>query len=56
MNRHKPGWDRYWLEGFPLHDALAAIQKIRGHNRLITTAIYLNLTNAYILEEFEAKW
>ena len=35
--------------------SLAAVQKILGHDRL-TTAIYLNLTDGHILEEFEAKW
>lgn len=36
--------------------SLAAIQKILGHARLTTTAIYLNLTETHILEEFEQKW
>lgn len=36
--------------------SLAAVQKILGHDRLATTAIYLNLTDAHIVEEFEAKW
>jgi integrase/recombinase XerD len=36
--------------------SLAAVQKILGHERLTTTAIYLNLTDAHVLEEFEAKW
>ena len=36
--------------------SLAAIQKILGHDRLTTTAIYLNLTDAHIVEEFEQKW
>lgn len=36
--------------------SLAAVQKILGHDRLTTTAIYLNLTDAHIVEEFEAKW
>ena len=35
---------------------LAAVQKILGHDRLTTTAIYLNLTDSHVLEEFEAKW
>ena len=36
--------------------SLAAIQKILGHDRLTTTAIYLNLTETHILQEFEQKW
>ena len=36
--------------------SLAAVQKILGHERLTTTAIYLNLTDGHVLEEFEAKW
>jgi integrase/recombinase XerD len=36
--------------------SLAAVQRILGHERLTTTAIYLNLTDAHVLEEFEAKW
>ena len=35
--------------------SLASIQKILGHDRLTTTAIYLNLTEIHILEEFEPK-
>src|SRR6516162_2900262 len=38
------------------HISLAAIQKILGHDRLSTTAIYLNLTDGHVLDEFEAKW
>jgi integrase/recombinase XerD len=36
--------------------SLAAVQKILGHDHLSTTAIYLNLTDARVVEEFEAKW
>src|SRR5262249_12152412 len=36
--------------------SLAAVQKILGHDRLTTTAIYLNLTDQHVVEEFEAKW
>jgi integrase/recombinase XerD len=36
--------------------SLAAVQKILGHDRLTTTAIYLSLTDGHVLEEFEAKW
>lgn len=36
--------------------SIAALQKILGHDRLTTTAIYLNLTNDHVLEEFERKW
>jgi len=38
------------------HISLAAIQKILGHDRLTTTAIYLNLTDTHIIEEYEQKW
>ena len=38
------------------HISLAAIQKILGHDRLTTTAIYLNLTDTHIVEEYEHKW
>ena len=36
--------------------SLAAVQKILGHDRLATTAIYLNLTDAHVVEEFDKKW
>jgi integrase/recombinase XerD len=36
--------------------ALAAIQKILGHDRLGTTAIYLNLTDTHVVEEYSQKW
>ena len=36
--------------------SLAAIQKILGHDRLSTTAIYLNLTDTHIVEEYVKKW
>lgn len=36
--------------------SLAAIQKILGHDRLSTTAIYLNLTDTHIIEEYAQKW
>ena len=36
--------------------SLPTVQKILGHNRLQTTAIYLNFTNVHIQEEFEWKW
>ena len=36
--------------------SLAALQKILGHDRLSTTAIYLNLTETHVNEEFHAKW
>jgi integrase/recombinase XerD len=35
---------------------LAAVKKILGHDRLSTTAIYLNLTDSHVVSEFEAKW
>ena len=36
--------------------SLAAVQKILGHERLTTTAIYLNFTDIHILEEYARKW
>jgi len=36
--------------------SLAAVQKILGHDRLMTTAIYLNFTDAHVVDEFSAKW
>ena len=36
--------------------SLAAVQKILGHDRLTTTAIYLNLTDTHVVEEFQRKW
>ena len=36
--------------------SLATVQKILGHDRLTTTAIYLNLTDPHIVQEYEAKW
>lgn len=36
--------------------SLAALSRILGHDRLETTAIYLNLTDMHVLEEYAAKW
>lgn len=36
--------------------SLASVQKILGHDRLTTTSIYLNFTDAHILEEYSRKW
>ena len=36
--------------------SLPTVQKILGHDRLVTTAIYLNFTNVHIQDEFERKW
>lgn len=36
--------------------SIAALSRILGHDRLETTAIYLNLTDMHILEEYAAKW
>ena len=36
--------------------SLPTVQKILGHDRLQTTAIYLNFTDTHIQEEFERKW
>ena len=36
--------------------SLAAVQKILGHDRLTTTAIYLNFTDTHVVEEYINKW
>lgn len=36
--------------------SIAALKKILGHDRLTTTEIYLNLTDAHVVEEYEKKW
>lgn len=36
--------------------SLAAVQKILGHDRLTTTAIYLNFTDSHVIDEFTSKW
>lgn len=36
--------------------SLASVQKILGHDRLATTAIYLNFTDTHVVEEFTKKW
>ena len=36
--------------------SLAAVQKMLGHDRLTTTAIYLNLTEGHVIEEYHNKW
>ena len=36
--------------------SLPTVQKILGHDRLQTTAIYLNFTDVHIQDEFERKW
>jgi integrase/recombinase XerD len=36
--------------------SLAAVQKMLGHDRLATTAIYLNLTESHVIEEYQNKW
>ncbi|WP_010304088.1 tyrosine-type recombinase/integrase [Candidatus Odyssella thessalonicensis] len=36
--------------------SLAAVQNALGHDRLTTTAIYLNLTDEHVVEEFDRKW
>ena len=36
--------------------SLPTVQKILGHERLATTATYLNFTDAHIRDEFEPKW
>lgn len=35
--------------------SLAAVQKILGHDRLMTTAIYLNFTDTHVCDEFMSK-
>ena len=36
--------------------SLATVQKILGHDRLTTTAIYLNFTDTHVTEEYASKW
>ena len=36
--------------------SIAALSRILGHDRLETTAIYLNLTDMHVLQEYEQKW
>jgi integrase/recombinase XerD len=36
--------------------SLAAVKKMLGHDRLTTTAIYLNFTDAHMMEEYASKW
>jgi len=36
--------------------SLGSLMRILVHDRLSTTAIYLNLTDQHVVEEFEAKW
>lgn len=36
--------------------SLASVQKALGHDRLETTAIYLNFTDTHVIEEFSNKW
>ena len=36
--------------------SLPTVQKVLGHDRLATTAIYLNFTDVHIQDEFERKW
>ena len=36
--------------------SLPAVQRLLGHDRLETTAIYLNLSPEHVMQEFEAKW
>src|SRR3954468_21933457 len=36
--------------------SLPTVQKILGHDRLATTAIYLNFADVHIQDEFERKW
>jgi integrase/recombinase XerD len=36
--------------------SLAAIQRIVGHERLGTTALYRNLTDMHVVDEYTQKW
>jgi len=36
--------------------SLAAVQKILGHEKLVTTSIYLNYTDIHVVEEYNDKW
>ncbi len=35
--------------------SITSVQKILGHDRLAITAIYLNLTKSYVMEECQQK-
>ena len=36
--------------------SLAALQRLLGHDSLLTTEIYLNLSPEHVVEEFQQKW
>jgi integrase/recombinase XerD len=36
--------------------SLPALQRLLGHDRLVTTEIYLNLSPEHVIDEFRAKW
>lgn len=36
--------------------SIAAVQKIMGHEKLVTTSIYLNYTDIHVIDEYTAKW
>ena len=36
--------------------SLPALQRLLGHDTLLTTEIYLNLSPEHVVEEFRQKW
>ena len=36
--------------------SLPALQRLLGHDTLMTTEIYLNLSPEHVVEEFQQKW
>ena len=36
--------------------SLATLQKLLGHERLGTTALYRNLTDLHLVDEYAQKW
>ena len=36
--------------------SLPALQRLLGHDGLMTTEIYLNLSPGHVVEEFQQKW
>ena len=36
--------------------SLPALQRLLGHDTLLTTEIYLNLSPEHVVEEFQQKW
>ena len=36
--------------------SLPALRRLLGHDTLLTTEIYLNLSSEHVVEEFQQKW